>query len=336
LPNDRPHPLDEIAPAGDVRAPVYNGLRERPFPKQLGIEVTAYCNLRCAMCHNATLQRPKGSMPLALFRRCADEVAAVSPSTEVWFSFNGEPLLEPERLFEMVAYAKSVGLTSLNLNSNATQLNDALTMRLLVSGLDLVVFGIDGLLGETYNRIRRGGDRDRVYTSVERFLKLRRERHTGPVVMVQFIEMPENAHERDAFVDYWLARGAIVKVRRQLSWGGRIHTALTVPSELRTACAWAVNLMHVCWDGTVPRCCGDTDGTEAVGNAWVASLSSLWRQMKPYRAAHLSGQFDLLPQRCAACHDWMVGMADHIRPALGADAPTRSADLPATVCTDDE
>lgn len=281
------------------------------------MEVTAYCNLRCAMCHNATLDRPRGRMPFGLFRRCVGEVAEVAPATEVWLSFNGEPLLEPNLLLRMVAHAKSLGLTSLNLNTNGMCLDEPLVEPLLASGLDLVVFGIDGLTSGTYSRIRRGGDRDRVYSNAERFLAARQARARGPAVMVQFIEMEENAHERDGFVDYWLARGAIVKVRRKLSWGGRLNTPLAVPAEQRTACVWAINLMHVCWDGTVPRCCGDTDGTEAVGNAWHESLSALWTRMASFRAAHLDGRFDHLPPRCAACHDWMVGVSEKIRPTRG-------------------
>lgn len=318
MPNDCSHPFEKSATAPDAYAPVYDGLQERPFPRQLGMEVTAFCNLHCAMCDNATLKRPKGRMPFELFRRCVDEVAELSPSTEVWLSFNGEPLLEPELLLRMLAYAKSLRLTSLNLNSNGTRLDDTLVEPLLASGLDLVVFGIDGLTSETYSRVRLGGDRDCVYANVERFLALRLARATGPEIMVQFIEMEENAHEREAFVDYWLSRGAILKVRRKLSWGGRMNTALAVPPERRTACPWSVNLMHVCWDGTVPRCCGDTDGTDAVGNVWHESLSTLWRRMAPNRAAQLDGRFDQLPARCATCRDWMVGVSEKIRPTWGA------------------
>ena len=42
----------------------------------------------------------------------ADQIAEIQPDTQCWFSFCGEPLLEPELLFKMLAYAKSVGLKS--------------------------------------------------------------------------------------------------------------------------------------------------------------------------------------------------------------------------------
>jgi len=74
-----------------------------------------------------------------------------APETELWFSFCGEPLLD--------------------------------------SGLDLIVFGIDGYSQETYEDVRIGGVRDVLYAKVE---ELRRH--------------------------------------------------------------WAVTMMHVFWDGRVPRC----------------------------------------------------------------------------------
>ena len=298
--------LDEIAAT----------LRRTDFPNQLGIEVTGQCNLHCTMCHHDTLRRPSGRMSPALFRKCADEVAATAPRTAVWFSFNGEALLAPDRLLDMVAYGKSVGLASLNLNTNGVRLDDWLSERLLGSGIDLMVVGLDGLSRGTYEAIRRGAQRDYVYGNVERLLAARQRRSDGPVIMVQFVELAANIHERDAFTAYWLARGAIVKIRRQLSWGNRIDTALAPPAH-RIACPWAINLMHVFWDGTVPRCCADTDGTEAVGSAETESLAALWHRLAPYREQHLRGAFDQLPGRCNTCRDWMVGKSQKITPAWG-------------------
>ena len=45
-------------------------LQELPFPTKFAVEVTAHCNLACAMCHHPAMQRPKGRMPLELWKRC--------------------------------------------------------------------------------------------------------------------------------------------------------------------------------------------------------------------------------------------------------------------------
>lgn len=294
-----------------------------PFPSRFAVEVTAHCNLACAMCHHPGMVRPKGLMPLELWRRMVDQIAAIAPGTHCWFSFCGEPLLAPDRLFEMLAYGRSAGLTSLNINTNGMPITPDLAEPLLSSGADLVVIGIDGFSKEVYEKIRIGGDRDRLYANIEHLLDLRHSRGSGPEIQVQFVEMDENLHEWHAFRKYWLERGATVKVRNKLSWGGLLDTSLDVSAEDRIPCPWALTMMHVFWDGRVPRCPGDTEGDESPGNAWDEPLDVLWEKMERYRHLHLEHRFDELPDRCQTCKDWMVGAAHRIRPE---DSPAAMAD----------
>jgi hypothetical protein len=149
---------------------------------------------------------------------------------------------------------------------------------------------------------------------VEHFLAERQARSQGPEVVVQFIEMDENEHELETFKQHWLARGAALKVRNKLSWGGKFVTPLEVPTEERIPCPWAITMMHVFWDGRVPRCPGDTEGEEAVGNAWAEPLATLWDRLGPDRQKHLEYRFDELPDRCHNCKDWMAGAAQRISP----------------------
>lgn len=290
------------------------------FPKKFAVETCAECNLACSMCYHPTMKRVKGVMPLALWRRLADEIAATAPRTECWFSFCGEPLLEPDRLFEILAYGKEVGLRSLNVNTNGMLLTGDVADRLLVSGADLVVIGIDGFTKASYERARTGGDRDVVYHNVERLLERRRGLGRGPEVQVQFIEMGFNRDELAEYTRYWHERGAVVKVRRQLSWGGKFQTSLCVPDDERIPCPWAITMMHVFWDGRVPRCPGDMEYEEGVGNAWEHSIAHLWAELGRYRDLHLAHRFDELPERCHACQDWMTGAADRLRPGAGGKA----------------
>lgn len=294
------------------------GLQNSQFPKSFAVEICAECDLNCAMCHHDQMRRPKGNLPMPLWRKCADEIAAVAPTTSLWFSFCGEPLLMPERLLDVLAYSRQIGLNSLHLNTNGMRLTADVADRLLVSGLSTIVIGIDGFSKETYEKYRRLGDRDRIYAHVEYLLRARARQTTGPEVMVQFIEMDDNIREFDRYRDHWLALGATVKLRRQLSWGGKFETAIDVAGEQRIPCPWAITMMHMFWDGRVPRCPGDTEGEEAVGNAWDDSLVDLWARLGVYRRHHLEHRFDLLPSRCDNCTDWKTGAAQKIRPSRGA------------------
>lgn len=252
-------------------------------------------------------------MPFQLWQICADEIAAVSPETQCWFSFIGEPFLEPERLLQMVQYGKRVGLRSLNINTNGVLVTPELSTRILDSGADVVVFGIDGFYRDTYEKIRVKGDRDLLYGNVLHLLAERQKRIYGPEIQVQFIEMAENELERDTFAQFWLAHGATVKLRNKLSWGGKFETPLAIPNEERISCPWATTMMHVYWDGRIPRCPGDTEGEEGVGNAWDTPLSVLWQRLGEYRKLHLEHRFAELPDRCRDCKDWMTGAAERIQ-----------------------
>jgi MoaA/NifB/PqqE/SkfB family radical SAM enzyme len=284
------------------------------FPRKLALELCGDCNLACSMCHHPEMRRPKGVMPFPLWQRCAAEVAQVASDTEIWFSFCGEPLLEPELLVACLRHGKAIGLRSLNVNTNGQLLTPDLAMPILESGVDLIVIGIDGFTAPVYESVRVNGDRDVIYANVEHLLAVRRDLDSGPEIQVQFIEMDENQHELKAFASHWLAHGATVKVRNKLSWGGRFDTPLHLERENRIPCPWALTMMHVFWDGRVPRCSGDVEGEDFDANAWHASLTDIWAQLGAYRQIHLDRRFEDLPARCHECRDWMTGAAERVRP----------------------
>ena len=293
---------------------ISSGLKNPKFPKIFAVELCAECDLNCSMCHHDQMKRPKGNLPMPLWQRCADEIAKVAPRTNVWFSFCGEPLLMPDRLIQMLEYGEKVGLRSLNLNTNGMKLTQDVASRLPDTSLSTIVIGIDGFEKETYEKYRCLGNRDVVYENVRYLLEQRNLRDSGPEIMVQFIEMDGNTKEFDAYKDHWLGLGATVKLRRQLSWGGKFETAIDVADDERIACPWAITMMHMFWDGRVPRCPGDTEGEEDAGNAWDDSLVDLWSNLSTYRQLHLDHKFDDLPARCHDCTDWKTGASVKLRP----------------------
>ncbi len=293
---------------------VVQTLAEKDFPKIFAVELCADCNLNCSMCHHDQMRRPKGKLPVELFQRVANQIAVEAPDTDVWFSFCGEPLLDPERLFQMLDYGGKVGLRSLNLNTNGVYLTQDVARKIIDSPLRVVVVGIDGFSAPVYESIRVGAKRDEVYANVEYLLKLVQTEGRGPEVMVQFIEMDENLHEVEDYKKYWGEKGATLKIRNKLSWGGKFDTPLMIPRDERIPCPWAMTMMHLFWDGRVPRCPGDTEGEEGSGNAWDDSVKVLWGRLGDYRQKHMERRFDELPQRCQECKDWMTGGALKIRP----------------------
>lgn len=302
---------------------VESQLKPADFPPQVIIETTAACNLHCAHCGHGTMDRPKGHMSMALYRKIVDEIAERAPHTEVWPTFYGEAFLLDYRLFYMLRYARKRGLTNLVLNTNGTRISEEVAEWILDSGLRVIMFSLDGFTPETFEAIRCGANRDAVFANIERLLELK-ARHTGPmpVVEVQYSMMDGNEHEVDTFKAYWLARGADVKIREKLTWGGRVDAPNLHQDLARIACPWAVRTCAIHWNGDVVACAVDYEGKYVAGNVARDSVAEVWQHgHRRLEQLHLTHTFDALPDPCRGCLDWQVGGgAQHFR----AEAPAHA------------
>lgn len=282
---------------------VRDTLKETPYPVNLVLETCAVCNLRCLMCPYKTMKRKNGYMSKELYEKIIKEIANSSPmDTAIWFAFMGEPLLH-NGIFSRIAYAKKMGIEKTCLNTNATMVNDAVSEVLKDSGIDKVFVSVDAYDYRTYNKIKGvdfkfGHIEDKVESLVD----------AGIDVTVQFIVMDENRDEEQLFKDHWIKKGAKVKIRNKLGWGGKLSEDREIP-ERNMPCPWLMRQMIVLWDGCVAQCDGDYEGEHIKGNANDSSIYSIWNgELAELRNKHCSGNYDFEP--CKTCNDWSVGMAE--------------------------
>jgi MoaA/NifB/PqqE/SkfB family radical SAM enzyme len=301
-------------------------LTETPFPQQLVIENTSWCNLTCIHCSHSELIRPHRHMDRALWNRLVEEVGRVSPECEVWPTFYGEAMLLGDELWDRIEYAASVGCRNLVLNSNGTALGGKDNIeRVLSSPLRRFILSLDGVKPETFNHIRRKAKWDRVYPAVEELCRRRKERHQDlPAIIAQFSVMPENVAEAQEFRDYWHQRGAEVKIRPMLEWTatGSIRTdSITHDSDFRIACPWANNTMAIHQNGKVVTCAVDYEGMYTVGNATELSIAECWSRLGANRAAHRAHRWADLPPICKGCGDWQTAGAEYDPPQIEGTRP---------------
>lgn len=288
--------------------------RVHDFPPQVVIETTAACNLKCAHCGHASMTREIGHMPMTLYRRIVDEIAATAPATEVWPTFYGEAFILDYRLFYMLQYAKRKGLTNLVLNTNGTRFNRDVAEWVIESGLDLVMFSLDGFSAPVFESVRVGAKRDVVFANIERLLEIKAQRGLRtPRVEVQYSMMDVNEHEVEPFREYWLARGADVKVREKLTWAGTVAAPNLDPSVSRIACPWALRTCAIHWNGDLVACAVDYEGRWVSGNVWRETVQEIWNgPHRRFQELHLAHDFNNLPGPCRTCLDWQVaGGAEH-------------------------
>lgn len=287
------------------------------FPKVVLIDTVSFCNLACSMCVHPEMTREKGVMTWELFTKIIDEVAAEDKNARVWMVFFGEPLILKNRnpsIFDMVRYAKNKGLTDVVTNTNANLMDEDASRKLIDAGLDAIYIGVDAFTSETYSKIRVKGDYNSTVRNIQNLLRLKEEMKSDrPDVFVQFVEMDDNAHEKEAFISFWSEQGVKVKIRPKVSWAGLIDAPnLVLGDEERWPCYWAMQTMSITDTGKVVTCAVDLDARFIAGDVNNHSLKEIWNgKLKELRNLHLGKQFVNLPAICRNCKDWQSARADY-------------------------
>ena len=291
------------------------GLVRIPFPAEIAIETHAFCNLRCVVCPYSTLKRKKGNMSPDLFHKIVDEVALESPETRLWLAIMGEPALD-KNIVSFCKYVQSKGLKRIHLNSNGTFLEGDVAKGVLDSDVESIYVAIDAVSEDTYRSVRPGGDFQRTVRNVQSLLDLR-DAMPGcrTEIAVQFIVMDENESEMDAFHDYWIKRGAVVKMRLRQGWGDKITTPdLHKDDQNRFPCPWLIRTMNVHWTGKVTQCDVDYEELHPAGDLNTETIKSVWNgSLAERRERHWNGDFS--HPLCEGCLDWSAGRAEFFYPS---------------------
>lgn len=288
------------------------------FPQQLVVEATAACNQACIFCGRTYMDRPKKTMTSEMFYKIADEVARESPYTELWPTFMGEAMLLGDKIFDWIRYAKDAGCKKVTLNTNGTRLNEENIARILDCGMDRLIVSCDAHTPEVHSIVRPGihpkatGGLTQIYEGIHLLLDtMEREKAECPIVELQYSIFDENEHEVEAFKEYWLDYGAIVKVRPKLYWSGTVEGGNhRITYEGRVPCLWSLETMGVHWNGNVVMCVVDCDGKYVAGNVEMQSLKEIWNgPLKWMRELQMQHRFSELPEICRTCPDWRVKKA---------------------------
>ena len=177
------------------------------FRSVIPIDTVSFCNLKSSMCITKDSKAEKGFMDWDLYTKIIDEIALKNKDAMVFMAFRGEPMVrsrfKPD-IFEMIKYAKNKGLTKVVMNSNGCLLTEENSRKLLESGLDQIFIGIDAFSEDVYVKNRCGGNYKQTVKNVLKLLELKKKmKLEKPIIECQFIEMDNNIHQRQAFIDFW-------------------------------------------------------------------------------------------------------------------------------------
>ncbi len=279
------------------------------FPERLTVEITNTCNLACAMCPKHNTKSDTGFMSLDLYKKIIDEARHFLPITLVPF-FRGESLLHPE-FFEMIRIAKKSSIGPIQLATNATLLNNEVSIKLIESGIDFISFSLD-VDKSNYESSHLGGSFEKVTDNIYNFITIKKKRSTNnPEIQVSTVETTKNIHSVHEFCKYWIKKVDRVRIYSEHStngtYGSLDNSSKNPVFSQRFPCKKVFTDMVIYWDGVVAVCNHDWNRKEFIGNISNDSIQDIWTGSKydEIRNRHLDGKLEK-DQTCKDCDHWKM------------------------------
>ncbi len=249
-------------------------------------------------------------MSWELFEKIINDLSPHKEKIEMMDLFGlGEPFLDP-LMPKRIRYAKEHGFRNIGFSSNMALLNMSPEKQLdiLKSGIDTIIFSIDGATAPIYEMIRVNGKFKKTVANCLQMIALRNEGNYKTRFLVRFVRQETNAHEENAFLEFW--ENHIDRSRRDFlgilpahSWGS-LEVGINRDDTLeKAACPFPFQVMYILADGQVTYCCEDwSEGKYNFGNVANADTIAIFNapQFKAVRNLHLAGKKNNLPM-CKNC-----------------------------------
>jgi radical SAM protein with 4Fe4S-binding SPASM domain len=187
-------------------------------PRQVGLEITHFCNLKCSFCesHGSLLPAPvtqrrayvggRRTMDLETIARLARSMAR-SGVEWVELSGKGDPIVHPE-LVAIVGLLKDAGLKC-SMFTNGTVVRPGLPEQLTEKGLDRLNLSLNAASRETYTRVTGRDLYDKAIDFVSTVLALRRRAgRARPWVRLTFVVCKDNVDDMEGSVELCRELGA--------------------------------------------------------------------------------------------------------------------------------
>lgn len=185
------------------------------FPLCIEIESSYYCNLRCPVCARQVLGtfNERGIFDRKLYTKLIAE-AAKFRMPALMLDHEAEPLTNPQ-IADMTKEASQAGILDIWMHTNANLLTEEISKELIKNGLTKINFSIDAATKETYDKVRPGGDFNKVTKNITNFLRLKeklKKRHIR--TRVSFVVQEANKSEKDAFFKFWKDKVNVISFQK--------------------------------------------------------------------------------------------------------------------------
>ncbi len=283
--------------------------------KNVAIEPTNRCDLKCRMCFSRTSGRKQGDMSIENFAKIIDELVTIPTIKSVSVNMGGEPLLHPD--FEQMLELISGHGWRTGFSTNGMLLTPKICKKIVVTMVSQVDIGLDAT-GSKVEELRPGINYEVVKRNIRTLLTMRMATNQYyPLIGINcaFTEshllkdILSLATEMTPLVD---VIRILPTVNQNLTYQetARLLKQDTKPSEY---CASPDYYMGILWNGDVIPCCVDLSAKTTMGNVFDEGVLGVFNNSKYEKlseASHskfYSGELSKEPeelQRCAECNIW--------------------------------
>jgi hypothetical protein len=269
-------------------------------------EVVLELNTNRATCPNywpgkhLEIQRP--DLSLAMAEKLFAELSLMD-DIRLTLGGVGDPLLAPA-CFEIIAAAKSAGISAICIETDLTSVSPDDLSRLAASGVDVVSVHFAAATSPTYAAVM-GVDRfSQVLANVA--LLEERVKQGPPLIAPIFTKMAANLAEMELWYDYWLRRlgHAVIVGPSDLAAQIPDLAVADMASPVRRPCARLSSRMTILSDGQVVSCEQDVLAKQPMGKAGEMPIQEIWqKRFGVLRQCHVASDWNKQPL-CGACREW--------------------------------
>lgn len=227
------------------------------YPIQIDFELNYSCNFTCPMCTwSAESNAGKGKatwLNFDIFKQIIDD-GVPKGLKAIRLNFINEPLIRRD-IIDFIKYAKSKGILDIYLSTNGSLLSNKMSEKIVNSGLTRLQVSLDAFTEETYNKIRTGGDYNKVVSNIMNFVEVRnRLKSELPTLRVNFVKTEVNINELDDFVNFWQDKADCIGIQDLVNIMNP-ETELKNNNSKQFNCSQPFNHMTVRYDGSILPCC---------------------------------------------------------------------------------
>ena len=274
------------------------------------VEINDTCNINCPMCQTSLAKRSKGLMDVHLFETIVRKLKASGLNIANVHTI-GDPLAN-RRLAEYLDVLRKYGMFLNVLSSNCllltAQIDTLFQYRDVIHSLRP---SIDAASKDSYERIRLGGDWNRLQANLVTFAEKNRRSSRPFPVYVNNVISKDNFHEI-AFIPYMFsflttpARFSFAFIN-SLSPSNEYFTTQSYLEDyycLNAPCSQLWGQAVILKDGRISTCCRDYHGDLVFGNIAEDDIAELSSKdfLRRLREASLAGDLQALPDCCASCY----------------------------------